>query len=141
MQKAERRAFGGRQFAQVRTRCLEQIESANDIGLDEIARAVDRAVDMAFGGEMHDGARLVLAQQRVNQWSVVDIAVHEYVIRVGVDRRQVVRIAGISQAVEVDDRGLFPGKPVQDKVGADKACSAGDEYQDDFSSVREDCMR
>ena len=40
-------------------RLLQQREGADDVGLDEFAGAVDRAVDMAFGGEVHHGVGLV----------------------------------------------------------------------------------
>jgi hypothetical protein len=41
------------------------MKGADDVGLDEVFRAVDRAVDVRFGGEVEDRARLVLRQQAV----------------------------------------------------------------------------
>ena len=48
----------------VLARALEQPERADDVGLDERRRAVDRAVDVGLGGEVDDRARPVPRQQR-----------------------------------------------------------------------------
>jgi hypothetical protein len=40
-------------------RRLQQRESTNKIGLQEIARNVDRAVDVTFGGQMHHRIRVM----------------------------------------------------------------------------------
>ena len=52
-------------------RGVEQTEGADDIGLDEGVRAVDRAVDMAFGGEVHDDVDALLARAapEPSRWS------------------------------------------------------------------------
>ena len=42
---------------------MQKIERADDVGLDEFAGAVDRAVDVAFGGEVHDRIGLVLIEE------------------------------------------------------------------------------
>jgi hypothetical protein len=42
---------------------VEQVEGAEDVGLDEGGGAVDGAVDVALGREVDDGVDLVLAQQ------------------------------------------------------------------------------
>ena len=46
----------------VATRLFQQAEGANDIGLDEFSRAVDGAIDMAFGSEIDNRSRLMLFQ-------------------------------------------------------------------------------
>src|ERR1700726_2992886 len=43
-----------RQFAPMRERSLEQHIGADDVRIDELCRSVDRPVDMAFCGQMHD---------------------------------------------------------------------------------------
>lgn len=45
----------------------------DDVGLDEFARCVDRPVHMAFGGKIHQIARLVLFEQLTQRGAVADI--------------------------------------------------------------------
>ena len=47
----------------MRERGLEQDISADDIGVDEFGGPVDRAVDVAFGREMHDRIGIEASQQ------------------------------------------------------------------------------
>ena len=109
--------------------------SADDVGLDEIVRAVYLTVDVAFGGEMHDRTRPVLAQQFVDQGAVVDVAAGKYMRLIVADLRQVFEIAGVSQLVEIEHAGLFPREPLENEIGADETGAAGDEYQDGLSAV------
>jgi hypothetical protein len=51
---------------------LKQAEGTDDIGLDEVFRAVNAAVDMRFSGEVDDSARLVLGQQSGDQVKVAN---------------------------------------------------------------------
>jgi hypothetical protein len=41
---------------------------------------------VALGGEVHDGARAVLGQQAVDQRAVADVALHEDVARIALQR-------------------------------------------------------
>ena len=67
----------GRQYLPVLPYRLQQAERADDIGLDEIGRPMDRAVYMAFGRKMDDGTRLVCCQQLRDQRVVADVTTHE----------------------------------------------------------------
>ena len=58
MQEAEGDLFFWRQAVVVGTHRFEQVEGADDVGLDKVFRAVDGTVYMAFGGKVDDGARL-----------------------------------------------------------------------------------
>ena len=60
-------------------RCLEQLKRAFDVGAHEGGGPVDAAVDVAFGGEMHHRARLVLGEQTIEQRAIADVATHEVV--------------------------------------------------------------
>ena len=53
MQETETHALLRRKATPVAQGFLQQRESANNVGLDEIAWAVDGAVNMAFSGEIH----------------------------------------------------------------------------------------
>ena len=88
---------------------------------------MDAAVDMAFGGEVHDGARAVFGQQAVEQGPVADVAVHEDMPRIALQAGQVGQVAGIGQRVEVEHRLVGAGQPVEHEVAADEAGAAGDE--------------
>ena len=95
---------------------------------------MDAAIDVALGGEVEDRARPMGREQALDQRAVADVAAHEDVARIGVERLQVLGVAGVGERVQVDDRLVAPGEPVEDEVGADEAGAAGD--QDHGSSGR-----
>ena len=82
MQKTELRALGRRQRSEVRARDIEQRESADDVGLDERRRAVDRPVDVRFGREIDDRAGPMRRQQARDEPAIADVAAHESMPRV-----------------------------------------------------------
>jgi len=56
----------------VEARGFEEAESAQEIGLDHRLGRNDAAVDVRFGGEMHDGVGLGLGDQRATAaWSAI----------------------------------------------------------------------
>ena len=67
---------------------FEQAEGADDVGLDEVFRAVDAAVNVRFGGKIDDGARLVLGEQPGDEVEVADVAVDEDMARVAFGARR-----------------------------------------------------
>jgi hypothetical protein len=79
---------------------------------------------MALGGEMHHRARLVLLEQRQHLGLVADIAAHEGVTRVLLQRGQIVQIAGVGQFVIIDNRLIRLSQPVEDKVRTYEASTA-----------------
>ena len=100
------------------------MESANNVGLDEIFRAVDRAIHMAFRRKVNDGARPMLRQQLANQSRIADIATHENKLRIILEGSEVFQVARVGQLVQADDGLILPRKPVQDKIRADKSGTA-----------------
>ena len=86
---------------------LEQPEGAVDVGPEESVRTKDGAFDMAFGSEMDDGAGVMVAKYLSEEFGVVEIAVDEGIagglLRVCVNRSEVLGLAGIGKAVEVND--------------------------------------
>ena len=82
---------------------------------------------MALGGEVEHRARLVLRQQLRHQRAVADVALHEDMARVALQRGQVFQVAGVGQLVEVDDGLVGLGQPVENEIAADEAGAAGDE--------------
>ena len=62
-------------------RGLQQGERAEHVGLQECFRVDDRAVDMGFGGEMHDARETVFVKQAAHQIGVTDIALTKTMLR------------------------------------------------------------
>ena len=127
MQKAKGSLLGPGQRRPVAAHGLEQLIGALHIGLDEGARAVQRAIDVAFGGKVEHGARPVLGQQALHQSAVADAAVHKVVPRIALQAGKVFEVAGVSEQVEVDDRLVALSQPVKHEVAADESGTAGDE--------------
>ena len=124
----EAELFLGRFFelTVVRAHGFEQVEGADDVGLDEVFRTMDTAVDVRFGGEIDDGAGLVVGEEIHHEIEVADVAVDEHVTGVAIQRGEVLEIARVGKRVEVDDRLVRLRQPVEDEVAADEASTAGD---------------
>ena len=127
MQEAKSGAFGCGQRRPVAAHGFEQFVAAQHIGLDEGTGAVQGAVHMAFGGEVEHGTRPVLGQQALHQSAVADAAVHKLVPRIALQAGEVFKVAGVGEQVEVDDRLVALGQPVEHEVAADESGTAGDE--------------
>jgi hypothetical protein len=88
---------------------------------------MDAAVHMALGGKVHDGARPVLREQRVEQRAVADVALHETVAGIALERSQALRVTRVRQGIEVQHRLAGCGDPVENEVGANEPGAACDE--------------
>ncbi len=104
---------------------FEQGEGAVHVGAHEVARAVDGAIDVALGGEMDDGAGLVLGKQAVDQLTVADVALHEDMPRVALQGGEVLQVARVGEGIQIDHRLVAHREPVQYEVCADEAGAAG----------------
>jgi hypothetical protein len=100
---------------------------AHDVRIDEVARAVDRPVDVALGGEVDDCPYLVLGQEPLDEAAVGDVAADKGVPWVARQAVEVPDVAGVGELVEVYDTLARGGEPVDHEVGADEAGAAGDE--------------
>ena len=98
--EAERLLARVGQRAPIAQRRLQQREGSDHVGLDELAGAVDRAIDMAFGGKMHHGVRLIALEQLAHLRRVGDIGAHEGVARIVRHRRERIEIARIGELVD-----------------------------------------
>src|SRR5438874_10259626 len=103
MKKPEGGTLGALKRFPVRTRLLEEIPRADDVGLDEVGRTDDRAVDVAFGREVNDGARPMALQRLLEKRPVADVPAREHVPAVAAQRVEVAQVAGIGELVQVDD--------------------------------------
>ena len=68
-------------LAPIGERRLEQRERADDVGVQEGGRPVDRAIDMAFGGQMDQPVRRKIAKRRGHSGAIGDIGVQEAIVR------------------------------------------------------------
>ncbi len=127
VQEAEAVLGGAGEFLEVTAGGLEHREGADDVGLDEGAGAVDRTVDMALGGEMHDPVRLELRKEPANGGGVTDVGLGETIAGIGLKVVERVPVAGVSQRIHIEHRVLRGGDEQADKVAADEAGAAGDQ--------------
>ena len=102
--------FAGRQSAPIVEGCLQQRKGADDVGLDEGGRAVDGAIDVAFGREMHDGIRLEALDHAAHLGRIDNIGAHERIAGAVRNRRQRFEIAGIGVSLSTT-RTVWPQLP------------------------------
>ena len=110
----------------MRERGLEQDIGADDIGVDEFGRTVDRSVDMAFRRQMHDRVGIETRKNLGNGRTIADIGAAEAIARMTLHRSKRGEIAGIGQLV--DDQHLVIGvtDEMSDQRRSDKARSTRD---------------
>ncbi len=125
--ETKRLAPFGRQALPIGAGGLQQLIGANDVGLDELGRAVDRAVDVGLGGQMHDGVRLKLQQRLADPLTIGDVGLEELIAWVVFHSYQRLQVAGIGQFVQVEHAVLGIENEVADQCGADEPGSTGNE--------------
>src|SRR5713101_4690608 len=101
MQETEMHALLRRKATPVAQGFLQQRESADNVGLDEIAWAVDGAVNMAFSGEIHHRIRLVFLEQLTQRRAFADALLFESVMRIADGAGEGLQVGGIGQLVDV----------------------------------------
>src|ERR1019366_6807962 len=106
-------------------------EGSIDVGADKFVRTEDGTIDMTLGRKVDDCGGLMIVKDSMHESAVVDVAAHKFVAGIADQRRQVGRIAGVGEAIEVDDRRRLLSEPLQDEVGADEPGAAG--HDDRFS--------
>ena len=109
---------------------LKKCVSTDDVRLDKLTGAVDGAVDMGLGGEMHDPLRTEVGKSLAHGIGIADVRLKKCVIRISFKILQRTRIACVGELVDVEDLMSF-GHEEMYEIGADEACSSGDE---DFHS-------
>ena len=108
-------------------RFLEQAESPDHVGLDELARTMDRAVDVALGSEMKDRARPMLGQQPSDQGAVADVALNQLAYPRLQKFSDGLSVACVGQLVQHEHRFTALREPVVDEVASDEAGGSGDQ--------------
>ena len=82
---------------------FQHVVGAVDVRLDERAGAVDRAVDVAFGGKVHHRVGPVPGKDAVQRRAVADVGMLERIAGAVSHRRHVRRVRGIGHRVQVHD--------------------------------------
>ena len=75
MQETEAFARFALQLAPIGQRLRQQDEGSHHIGLDEGGGPVDRAIDVTFGGQMHDRIRTKSFERRPDRGAVANVSV------------------------------------------------------------------
>ena len=101
MVKTEVRRFSGIRI--VLTCGLKQVECAQHVRRDEIVRAIDGSIDMAFCRQMHDRVRRVLAQNTIELSPVAYIYFFKKIIWMVFDVVEVGLAGRIGHGVKIDD--------------------------------------
>src|SRR5574344_1119776 len=79
---------------------------------------------MRLGGKMQHGPWLVLRQQAIEQFAVANVPLHKEVARIALQAVQVVQVACVGELVQIEHRLVAVRQPVQNEIGANKACAA-----------------
>lgn len=107
---------------------LQKPEGTEHVGLNEVFGAVDAAIDVAFGGEVDDRARLVGGQQLTHQGCIANVGLDEHMAGIAMQAGQSVEVARVGEFVQVDHvlaAVVCAGEPVEYEIGTDKASAAG----------------
>ena len=84
-------------------RAIEQHARADHVGVNEILRRIDAAIDVRFGGEIDHGIKLVLGHERVHLVGVGDIGFEKFVaLAMFLDHAiEIGEIAGVGQDIDI----------------------------------------
>jgi hypothetical protein len=89
---------------------------------------VNRAVDVALRGEVDHGTRAIVSEQIAHEGGVGDVAAHEAMPLPGLEIVQAVRVAGVSQLIDIHHVTAAAGKPMAHEIRADEAGTARYQY-------------
>jgi hypothetical protein len=107
---------------------FEQVESANDVGLDEVAGAADRTVHVRFSRQMENVRDAVFLEDAENRRFIAQVHFFKGILGMLFDGLKVRKMAGVGQAIQIDQSLNFgPVNNVMNEIRADEARAAGDE--------------
>ncbi len=86
------------QTVPIGTNGFKQVKGADDIGLDEVFRPMNAAVNVRLGGKIDGGTGLVFGEQLGDE-----VAVNEDVTRVVFQAGEIFEIAGVGKRIKIDD--------------------------------------
>jgi hypothetical protein len=100
VEEAERSRAARRRRGERPRAPLEQLEGADDVGVHELAGALDRAVDVTLGREVDDGVDASSAKSARTSSRSAMSPVHERVARVRRDRLEALAVPRVGELVE-----------------------------------------
>ena len=115
---------------------IEQDTRADDVGMDEIERRIDTAIDMRFGSEIDHAIKLVLGHERVHLVRIRDVGFEKFVtLAMFFDHAiQIGEIARVSEHIDIAHRrGLVMLQNIPNKVAPDESAATG--YKDAHGSA------
>ena len=107
---------------------IEHHTSANHVGVNEILRGINAAIDMGFGSEINDGVELVLGHELIHLIGIGDVALEKFVaIAVLLGHAiEVGEVAGVGQDIDIREVSrLVMFQNVANKVAANETAAAG----------------
>ena len=120
METDEARALGAGGF--------EEVESPQNVGGDEIARAGDGTIHMRLGREVHDVGDLMLLKNAEDSLPITKIDFFKDVFGVLVGTPKIREVARVSEAIQIDQAvDAFGLKQQVNEIGADETGTAGDQ--------------
>ena len=96
------------------------------VGVHELVRADDRAIDVALGREVQD--RVVTDHGLLDGAAVGDVALHEPEPRLVLEVAQAGQVAGVRQRVEHGDLVVGRSEDVAGVIAPDESRATGDEH-------------
>src|SRR5262245_54006637 len=113
---------------------FQQVKRADNVRVDEIIRAGNGTVHVRFSSEMQDVRGGMLFHNLKDSRLVAEIDFLKGIFRVVLDALQIDEVAGIRQAVQVDqDFDFGPVDEVMDHIRSDKAGAACEEQSHGFT--------
>src|SRR4051812_21800764 len=83
------------------TTSFEEVKGADDVRLNEIARACDRTIHVRFGRQVQDMRNRVALEQLQQGWLIAQIDFLEGIFGMLLDRSEILEMAGVSEAIEI----------------------------------------
>ena len=117
MMEAECRLAILRQALPIIKSDFEKWNVPTDIRLDECGWPIDRAIDMALGGEMHHDIGPELGEERAHGGHIANIELSEMEMRALRHGLEIFEIACVSQLVE--DANLMARSPIRCRTTAE----------------------
>ena len=115
----------------VPSRAIEQHARADDVGVDEVLRRIDAAIDMRLGREIDHRVKLMLGHERVHLVEVGDVGFEKFVaLSMFFDHAiEIGGISGVSKGIDIGHgRGLVMLQNVANKIAANESAAARNQY-------------
>ncbi len=115
---------------------IEQHTGADHIGMNEVQRRINAAIDMRFGREINNGVKLMLGHELIHLIGIGNVGLEEFVpiaVLLGY-ALEVGEVAGVGQDIDISDVGrLVMFQNVANKVAADETAAARYQYAHRFA--------